>query len=69
MQVSGEGDFMKVTMPEKRNATCYGYVKEKNKKWLVAQAKKHDMKLSPTLDFFLDKMRTQYPVTPKKKAA
>lgn len=57
---------MKLTVPEKRKATCYGYVKERNKKWLQAQAKAHGLKMSPTLDLFLDKLRIRYPVKKKK---
>ncbi len=58
---------MKLSVPEKRSATIYGYVTVKNRKWLDGQAKKHDLKLSPTLDMFLTKLRTQYPL--KKKSA
>lgn len=56
---------MKLQIPEKRTATVYGYVTERNKKWLNAQAKKYGLKLSPTLDLFLDKLRSQYPTTKK----
>lgn len=56
---------MKLTVPEKRDATVYGYVTQKNRKWLDGQAKKHGLKLSPTLDMFLNKLRSQYPL--KKK--
>lgn len=56
-----------LSVPEKRSATVYGYITERNRKWLDGQAKKHGLKLSPTLDMFLNKLRSQYPL--KKKSA
>ncbi len=51
---------MKTT--EKRTAVCYGYVKPTNVVWIKAQAKKKGLKVSPTLDLYLDKLRKQYPI-------
>jgi hypothetical protein len=50
----------KVSM-EKRTATAYAYIKPSNKKWLEAQAKARRLKVSPTLDLFLDKLRESNP--------
>jgi hypothetical protein len=58
---------MNLKVPEKRKAICYGFIKERNKKWLQAQAKKQGLKVSPTLDLFLDKLRERYPLKSERR--
>ncbi len=55
----------RLEIPEKRDATLYGYVTKSNKLWLEQEARKRGLKISQMLDAFLVKLRNQY--SPKKE--
>ncbi len=47
---------------ERRSATAYAYIKPINKRWLEGQAKSLGLnKISPTLDYLLDRLRESNP--------
>lgn len=50
---------MKIEVPKKRTATCYAYIKQVNKTWLLKKGVHMGLKLSPTLDLILDGLRVR----------